>query len=243
MKMRVLLLAFLLGFSQFLSAQTYVWESFDAGQMPPAGWTLNGLPAQWAVNNSTNAGGTAPEAQFTYIQQNTTTRLISPMIDLTGLTSVTLSFRHMYDWYSNPAPKVGVATRSHNGTWNTVWEKSPTGNISAEKIDVTITNADVGQTEFQFCFYLNGNMYNLDYWFLDNVLLFNPLNLDAGLISLGATPTYFADPAQVKGTLMNLGTTPITGVELYYTIDNGPVSSTSVMGLNLATQDTYDFTF
>jgi len=158
------------------------------------------------------------------------------------MTSVTLSFRHMYDWYSNPAPKVAVATRSHNGTWTTVWEKTPTGNISAEKVDVTINNSDVGQSEFQVCFFLQGNMYNLDYWYLDNILLFNPLNLDAGLISLSGTPTYFADPVAVKGTIMNLGNTAITGVEMQYSVDGGPVSTSSFTGLNIPTQGTYDFT-
>lgn len=243
--MKTRLLLFVMMISAFLTtnAQTFIWESFDAGQMPPAGWSLNGLPAQWAVNNSSNAGGTAPECQFTYFNQTTTTRLISPMIDLTGKTSVKLSFRHAYDWYANPAPKVGVATRSHNGTWTSVWEKSPTGNIAAEPIEVIISNSDVGQTEFQFCFYLNGNLYNLDYWYLDNVLLFNPLNLDAGVISLNSTPTYFADPVTVKGTLMNVGITTVNTAELNYKVDNGPVVTNSFSGLSLATQAMYNFSF
>ena len=242
MKTKILLFGLFLCFSLFSFGQTFIWESFDAGQMPPTGWSLDGLPAQWAVNNSNNAGGSAPEAQFTYVQQTTTTRLISPMCDLTGMTSVKLSFRHMYDWYSNPAPKVGVATRSHNGAWTTVWEVTPTGNISAEQKDVVISNPDVGQSEFQICFYLNGNMYNMDYWYLDNVLLYNPLNLDAGVISLGATPTYFAEPVQVKGSIMNVGTTSINSAEINYQVDNGPVFTTTLSGLSLATQDMYDFT-
>ncbi len=243
MKVKVTLFALFLVLGLTSTGQTFIWESFDAGQMPPEGWTLSGLPAQWTVNNSNNAGGTAPEAQFTYVQQTTTTRLISPMFDLTGLTSVTLSFRHMYDWYSNPAPKVGVATRSHNGTWNTVWEKSPTANIAKEKVDVVISNSDVGQSEFQICFYLNGNMYNMDYWYLDNILLFNPLNLDAGIISLGATPSYFAAPVPVQGTLINVGTSSITEAVLKYSVDGGPVSSTTFTGLSLPTQGQYDFAF
>jgi hypothetical protein len=242
MKTKILLFAFFVSFNMFSFGQTFIWESFDAGQMPPSGWSLDGLPAQWTVNNSNNAGGTAPEAQFTYVQQTTTTRLISPMCDLTGMVSVKLSFRHMYDWYSNPAPKVGVATRSNNGAWTTVWEKSPTGNINAEQMDVVISNSDVGQANFQICFYLNGNMYNMDYWYLDNILLFNPLNLDAGIISLVATPTYFADPSEVKGTIMNFGTTTINDAEINYQVDNGPVFTTAITGLSLATQDAYDFT-
>lgn len=223
-------------------SQTYLWQDFSSGNWPPTGWTINGIPAQWSASNSNTAGGSAPEAKFTYVNQNTTTRLISPMMDLTGKSSVKLSFTHFYDWYSNPAPKVGVATRSHNGTWNSVWEVTPTANIGPQLKDITISNGDVGQSEFQICFYLTGNMYNLDYWFLDNVLLFDPLAKDAGLFSLAATPKYFADPVPVKGMIMNVGTTTINEAEIAWSLDNGMVHSTTFTSLNLQTQQTYDFT-
>ncbi|MEI6748451.1 MAG: hypothetical protein WCM93_04750, partial [Bacteroidota bacterium] len=183
MKTKFLLFALFIAVTQLSFGQSFVWEAFDAGQMPPQGWTINGIPAQWAVGNSANAGGSAPEGKFTYIDQTTTTRLISPMIDLTGMTTVKFSFRHMYDWYANPAPKVGVATRSHNGAWTSVYEVTPTANIPAQQINIDIANADVGQSEFQICIYLNGYMYNLDYYYVDNMLLFNPLAKDAAMIS------------------------------------------------------------
>jgi hypothetical protein len=242
--MKKLYLLLLLSTVSMLSfGQLYFWESFDAGQMPPTGWTVEGLPAQWSASNSANAGGSAPEAKFTYINQNTTTRLISPMVDLTGLTSVKFSFVHYYDWYANPAPKVGVATRSHSGTWSSVYEVTPTGNMGPDPVEVTITNSDVGQSEFQVCIYLMGNMYNLDYYFCDNLLLYNPLNLDAGLLSIGATPTYFSDSAQVKGTIMNLGTTTIDMVGINWQLDGQPfIYLTGFTGLSIAPQATYDFT-
>jgi hypothetical protein len=222
--------------------QTYFWESFDGGVMPPTGWTISGLPAQWSLSNSNNAGGVAPEAKFTYVSGTSTTRLISPMADLTGLTSVKFSFAYFYDFYASPAPKLGVATRSHSGTWNTVWEVTPTANMGPTVKDLIITNTDVGQSEFQVCVYLNGNMYNLDYVFFDNFLLFNPLNLDAGLVSLSGTPTYFSDPVQVKGTIMNLGATTISSLQVNWQRDGGTVYSTDFTGLSLATQQMYDFT-
>lgn len=222
--------------------QMFIWESFDAGQMPPAGWTISGLTAQWSVSNTNNAGGTAPEAKFTYISQTTTTRLISPMIDLTGLTTVKFSFTHYYDWYANPAPKVGVATRSHSGAWTSVYEITPTGNVGPITVDVPISNSDVGQTEFQVCIYLNGNMYNLDYYYCDNLLLYNPLNLDAGLLSISTTPTYFSNPVEVKGMIMNLGTTTINNAIINWQLDAGAVNTSSFTGLALAQQHSYDFT-
>ena len=242
MKTKSLLLSLFMTFSVFSFGQSFIWEAFDAGQMPPQGWTISGLPAQWAVGNSANAGGSAPEGKFTYVQQTTTTRLISPMIDLTGFTTVQLSFRHMYDWYSNPAPKVGVATRSHNGAWTSVYEVTPTANIPAQQINIDIASADVGQSEFQICFYLNGNMYNMDYYYLDNILLFKPLNLDASMISLGLTPSYFAEPVQVKGTIMNVGLTTITNAEVQWQLDNGPVYTSELTGFSITTKQTYNFT-
>lgn len=241
MKTKSLLFGLLL-ISSLTFGQTFLMESFDGGQMPPTGWSLNGIPAQWSISNTNNAGGNAPEAKFTYVNQNTTTRLISPMLDLTGLTSVKLSFRYFYDWYSNPAPKIGAATRSHNGTWNTVWEKTPTGNSGPIQIDVVINNTDVGQSEFEVCLFLNGNMYNLDYVYFDNVLLYNPLNRDAGMISLAGTPTYYADPIQINGTIMNFGITTITSAEIQYKVDDGPVNTTTFSGLSITTQQSYPFT-
>jgi hypothetical protein len=242
MKPKLLLLVLLLAIAPRIFSQTFFWESFDGGQMPPPGWTIDGLPAQWSISSSDNAGGLSPEGKFTYIQQTTTTRFVSPMVDLTGLTSVKFSFKFFYDWYSNPAPKIGVATRSHNGTWNNVWQVTPTGNMGPQQQDVDIANSDVGQTEFQVCVFLNGNMYNLDYVYIDDLLMFNPLNIDGTLLSLAATPNYFADPVPVKGTIMNTGLTTITDAEIDWQLDGGTIHTSALTGLGLTTQQTYDFT-
>ncbi|MGE5423717.1 MAG: T9SS type A sorting domain-containing protein [Syntrophothermus sp.] len=238
-KIYMLLFLFLMASGAF--AQCFIYEGFDNGVMPPTGWTIDGIPDQWTVGNSDNAGGTMPEGQFSYVQGTYTTRLITPMMDLTGLTSVKLSFRHMYDWYANPAPKVGVATRSHNGTWNSVWEVTPTANINAQLKEITITNTDVGQSEFQFCFYLTGNMYNLDYWYVDNILFYNALQTNGTMLSI-STPKYVADPVPVSGTLMNTGTDPITSLELAWKLDNATDFHTSTFtGLNVVTEASIEF--
>ena len=242
MKKRFTLFSFLMFAGLFMYGQTLIWEDFSAGQVPPTGWTINGLTTQWSCSTTNNAGGIAPEAMFTYTNGTTITRFISPMLNTTGLTTIRLSFKHMYDFYSSPAPKAGVATRSHSGTWNTVWEITPTASVPGQQIDITINNADVGQSEFQICFYLNGNMYNMNYWYLDNILLFNPLNKDGFLYSLGATSPFFAGPSDVKGSVMNVGLTAITSLDIDWQIDAGPVFSSSFTGLSIPTQGSYDFT-
>jgi hypothetical protein len=242
MKSKLLLSALLVFTIVSASGQTFIYEDFSSGQMPPDGWSINGLQAQWSVSQSNNAGGVAPEAMFTYVSGTSTTRLISPVLDLTGLTSVHLNFMHFYDWYSNPAPKVGVATRSGtSGTWHSVWEVTPTGNIGPIQMDLEINNSDLG-SQFQFCFYLNGNMYNIDYWYLDNVILINPLNLDGFLFSLNQTPAYFSEPTEVKGSIMNTGATTITSAEIEWQLDGGTVYPTTLTGLSIGTLESYEFT-
>jgi len=227
------------------SAQTYLSEDFSAGLMPPAGWTIENLQSHWSAAGSNHAGGVAPEGKFTYINSTTNTRLISPEMDLTGISSVTLMFSHYYDWYANPAPVLSVATRSGGagGTWNTIWTITPTGNVGPETKVFTISNSDVGHSDFQFCFFLNGNMFNLDYWYVDDIVLFNPPNLDAALMGIHL-PAYVeaGTPDTLTGTVKNLGLTAITGFDISYTINGGSPSVYPVTGVNLALGQSYHFT-
>lgn len=225
-----------------LSAQTLLWEDFSNATMPPTGWSIAGLNAQWSVSGSNLAGGTAPEAKFTYINQTTTTRLISPAINTTGLTSLKISFRHFYDDYTGAGPKAGVATRSGGGAWTSVWEINPTSNVGPEQISITVSNSDVGKPDFQFCFYLDGNMYNIDYWYIDNVLCLNPLPVDGFLVSLQNTPAYFGTPTPVKGTIMNTGAQPINSMEITWKLNDGTPVTSQFSGLNIPTLGTYEFT-
>ena len=229
--------------SAFVSGQTYISEDFSSGVMPPTGWTIDNLPGQWSVENTATAGGTAPEAVFTYINQVNYSRLVSPSVDLTGLTSVTLMFTHMYDDYTGAGPVVGVATRSNGGAWTSVWEINPTTNVGPINMAINISNSDVGQADFQFCFYIDGNLYNVDYWYIDDILLYTPLNLDLELTSV-SLPAYVVanDPVSLTGVVKNVGATAITSFDVSYAIDGGTPVFYSVTGLNLALGSTYNFT-
>ncbi|NVO19863.1 MAG: T9SS type A sorting domain-containing protein [Bacteroidetes bacterium] len=236
----ILICILLTGF--LASGQTYLSQDFSSNQMPPAGWSINGMNDQWSISQSNNAGGIAPEANFTY-GTGTDTQLISPVIDLTGLTSVHLAFTHYYDWYTNPAPKLGVATRSgSSGTWHTVWQISPFGDLGPSQMDLEINNSDVGSAGFQFCFFLTGNMYNLDNWFLDNVILINPVTLNGALASINQTPVYFSNPAEVRGVLENVGSGTINTAEIDWRLDGGDVHVTTLTGLSVPTFGTTEFT-
>ena len=228
------LLLSMLALASAVSAQTLLIEDFSEGTMPPAGWTIDGHSGNWSSNTSSNAGGEAPEAKMNWSPQfNGTSRFVSPATDLTGETSVYLSFKHMLDDYSGSGYTLGVATTSGaSGTWTDVWTVSPTGNIEGDELTLEIDNSDVGQPDFQFCIYFSGNSYNLDAWFIDDITLFLPYNLDASLSSI-ITPTFIEGAVPVEGYIKNMGMQQINSIELAWYIEGGEIFTTSIDGLSV----------
>lgn len=234
-------LILLMAISGFTIAQTFVTEDFSSGTMPPAGWSIDNLAAQWSNSETANAEGTAPEAMFTWKQIIATSRLIGPQTDLTGYESVVLRFKHYLDNYGGGAYSIGAATRSGGGDWNIIWEESPNSHIGPEDLLITIDNDDVGASDFEFCFYLDGNLYNMNYWYIDDVSLFSPYDLDGEMSSITTYP-FVNGPTPVEGVIFNNGTTPITSAEISWQADDGDIFTTSFTGLNLDLGDSYAFT-
>jgi hypothetical protein len=234
---------YVLLFSMLITAlsygQVYLYEDFSEGTFP-AGWTKEGVPAQWSISPSTSAGGEAPELKFTYIQQNTTSRVISPVIDMTGIDDAVLSLKHFYDYYS-AGVTIGVATRFGTGEWQVAWQLAPSSNQGPKTQIVQLT--DIGQADFQFSIFISGNLYNVDYWFIDDIKLFSPLALDAVLSSVDV-PKFVEGGTSfsLKGKVMNEGTTNITSYDVSYTVNGGPEQVYSVTGINLALGAIHNFT-
>ncbi len=186
-------------------AQVFFEESFEL--MPPVNWTIDDHVSNWDANASANAGGTAPEGRFTWDPSFVgESHLYSPEIDLTGYSMVSFSFLHMIDHYGGNYT-VGIATRSGGGEWNTVWEKAnPSGSIPAEEVEISITNNDVGQADFQICFFFSGDSYNINYWYFDNAKLFIPNDHDVATKSI-LGDTYFAmgDDYIANALIKNVG--------------------------------------
>ncbi len=137
---------------------------------PPTGWAITG-GSNWGGNNSSNAGGTAPEARFNWSPSTTAVqRLISLSVNTTGSSSLELEFKHYLDDYSS-GYSLRVETTSDGANWNTVWEINPTGNVGPEILELDIITPDVGSSTFQLAFVFDGNSYNLDHWYLDDVIL------------------------------------------------------------------------
>lgn len=231
----------MMSISLFTIAQTFVSENFSSGQMPPADWTIDGFATQWESSSSTKAGGDAPEAHFSYVQAIGVSRLVSPVVDLSGITTVNVRFNQLYDNYDGADPKLGVATRSGGGDWNIAWEVGPSGDIGPENRIVEITNSDVGASDFQFCIYIDGNFYNMDNWYVDDIFLYAPLQLDGELARI-TTSAYVSGAAEITGVIANYGIETITDIDINWQVAEGDTHSTSFSGLSIASTESYDFT-
>ncbi len=200
------LIALLLA-TMFVKAQTYLSEDFTSSTFPPAGWSIDAHSANWAKSDTRNANGAhAGEANLHWSPQfNGYTRFISPVVDLTGVTDLSVEFNHMLDFYGGSTEHIGVATRSGGGDWNVAWEV-PGTTIPAEHKILTITTPDVGASDFQFCLYFNGSSYNINDWYIDDIRLFTPFDHDASTSEvLGGV--YFQPYSNYtpEGTVYNAG--------------------------------------
>jgi hypothetical protein len=237
-KIYSLLVASFLGFS--VLGQTYLSEDFSSGQMPPAGWTIAGFSQQFICAQSDSAGGVAPECRINGFPFNGTLRLVSPVIDMTGISQATLIFRHFYDFKYVPSPEIGVATKS-TGTWNTVWQMTPSSDAGPDEIQLIINNSDMNNPNFQLSVYITGTIGNMNSWYIDNILMLVPVNLDAQIASI-SIPSTITSPGEAGGTFQNLGMTDVTAFNVAFQAYNGLIFDTTYSGLDLGMFETMDFT-
>lgn len=238
MKRNLLLIVWALFYLSAFS-QSYLNEDFSGAWMPE-GWTAEGVPNQWSRSNSNNAGGQAPEAKFSWVQQNTTSRLISPVMDLTEASDLILSFRHMYDFYSN-GPTIGAAFRVGEGEWEVLWQKTPTTSVGPEQIMVEM--AGVNQSNVQICLFISGNLYNVNYWYIDDVKVKTPFDVDVALVKVDVSPYIPINSSfQLKGMVVNEGINPITSFDVLYSINEGEAVTYHVSGVNITIGQSYSFT-
>jgi len=157
-----------------------------------------------------------------------------------------LVFKYSVSHYDTPYT-IGVATRaSASDSWTTVWSKSPSGDIDPTELNIKITNTDLGSATFQFCFYFSGKSYNINYWWIDNVMLFEPYATDARLTK-NTVPLYIAQGnTNITGTLNNYGWANINDFTINYRVDSGvnpgTPHATVISGVNIVPGGNYNFT-
>ncbi len=169
-----------------------MFETFDyqPGNLP-SGWQLTGLPHGWSVRNSSNAGGQAPELRLHWSPEYTgMSRLVTYPIFIENHSEIRLSFQHaLNNHYENEGEKVAIDVSYDEGsTWQNIWELAFTHDIAPETIE-EFFDLPQSETTMQLGFRFEGNSYNIDQWYVDNVIIEPLVENDLVAESISGTPT------------------------------------------------------
>ncbi|TKJ42787.1 hypothetical protein CEE36_06805 [candidate division TA06 bacterium B3_TA06] len=168
---------------------TLLTENFNGAwstTSPPAGWTINYGSSvtrdDW--NRWYRAGNYC--AGIYYYFDTETDELISPVIDCSGEGEVYLAVDHYYSHYMNyPYTAQWLGSTDGGATWpHVIWDydESSYGNYPFTRDSLDISWA-AGESQVAINFYGDGYSYNINYWYVDNVLM-------VGFADCGLPPPY-----------------------------------------------------
>ena len=225
-----------------LMSQTFFKETFD-GSTLPVGWYADSHANNWYISNSNNAGGDPRELMLYYNPTfNGKTRMISPVIDLTGVTDLAIEFLHYLNHYAG-SHVIGIETTSDGGvTWNPVFQKTFSSSTGGKILEL-INTKDVGSSTFQFCLFYQGNSYNINFWYFDNFELFARYNTDAVLTSLNSNVYNLTGDYSANFTFFNKGRSTINSIEVQYQIGDYQSVTQTFSSLNLSSLSSKTLSF
>ena len=154
----------------------YIYEDFSSGFFPPDGWYIDGLgQTNWSASTSNNAGGYAPEARFSWTPTFIgVSRLVTYPIDTSGILSgsvIELEFKYMINDF-NGDYILRLETTSDGINWN-VAAVFPSEQTPATVEFVEISTPDVGSETLQIAWVFDGDSFNIDYWYIDDIIGFD----------------------------------------------------------------------
>jgi hypothetical protein len=149
---------------------TLLEEDFSGG-VPPAGWGTN-YPSNWLSSSTNYAGGTAPEAMFSWTPSSVGEHLLyTDVIDTTGFTALGLKFKEYVNDYNGGYILKIVTSTDGGATWSDAYVRAG-GPYGPATTDVTLTAANgVGSATFQIAWDLSGDSFNINYWYIDDAWL------------------------------------------------------------------------
>ena len=220
-------------------------ESFDSANMPE-GWYFTGEGSDnFSISTTNNAGGDANELRFKQFPIVTAgIHLVMATADLTGVESVSISFKHYLQNYQLEKT-IGIATSSDNGsTWNTAWSKTYNDTESGQfSVNETVSTSDMGKSNVLFCLFFEGNTYNIKNWYFDDIRIFTQGGDESGmqLLYINVDNTVQAGSNDIIFTASNTGSTNITSFEARYTINGEVTTETFQTNLNVGANSEFTF--
>lgn len=248
MKKVLLFVITLLSFNMIYAQERafIVNESFNGSSMPE-GWYFTGEGSEnFKINTSNNAGGDPNELYLKSSPFITSgIHLVMATANLTNVEEVGISFKHYLN-NDQQSSTIGIATSSDNGaTWNTAWSQTFSGSTSSGQyaVNETVSTPDMGKNNVLFCLFFEGNTYNINKWFFDDITIFSQVSgADIQLSSIDVNALTQAGQVEIDFTVNNSGDETITSFAATYSID-GYENVTETFNTNLAPSNNQQFTF
>ena len=198
-------------------------ETFD-GETLPEGWYFTGEGSEnFTISKTNNAGGNANELLFKSSPIVTAgIHLVMATADLTDVDKLGISFKHCLN-YDQLSHTIGIATSSDDGTtWNTAWSQtySKASSSGQHEINETVSTPDMGKDNVLICLFYEGNTYNFNKWYFDNINIFAKSDdTELQLSSVDIENVIPMGNTDIEFTVSNIGGTEITSFEASYEIE------------------------
>ena len=130
----------------------------------------------WSVSETSDAGGSFPELKLNWNPEVTDDiKVYLPTIDATSNSNLAMSFLHYVDYYNNSNNSFDLRldyTIDDGATWNTAWDIiNVNSNITSEEVYIDLSSFVDGEV-FKLAFVFSGYTYDIDYWYIDNISIF-----------------------------------------------------------------------
>ncbi|MDR2970445.1 MAG: choice-of-anchor J domain-containing protein, partial [Bacteroidales bacterium] len=212
-------------------------EGFEDNIFPPACWTLfnSGGPRTWERTTMEKHLGEASAQHWIAVGMQESW-LVSPPIEIPNSGNFRLEFWSYHLWSMfNMYNGVWISTTGNDPATSTFTEiKHLTGTELEDevwtKISIPISNTYAGETVY-FAFKYAGDM--ADFWFIDDILIYNfDGYIDGEIVSI-ITPSSgegLTTSEPVKVLIQNNGSAPITGFNVKLELDGAEIATETYTG-------------
>ncbi|MFI5406101.1 MAG: T9SS type A sorting domain-containing protein [Nitrososphaerales archaeon] len=139
-------------------------------------WTIVGPSGltNWSSNNSSSAGGTAPELMMSWDPAfNSESKIRSVVFSLISNQWYSLSSNFFFDWYGDQSGivTIGITYDSGATSTNLYTLTNPNGNVGPTVITGNFLTPSTGLLNAQIEITFNGNSFNIDNIYWDNMCI------------------------------------------------------------------------
>lgn len=219
------------------------FKSVAIGDLP-MGWIIEEEQGGWAVQKTKFAGGESPELQLfwepPFIGK---TRLTTHSVDVEGHDGLRWNFLHRFDLFAMVGScDLAAQVSFDGGAWQNVWSKTTTSSITSEVLKLVIEVPETA-TQMRLGWEFDGNVFDIDAWYIDNVIVEPIMENDLRALSISGDQTpEVGQTGYYSVTIENIGSLSQTS----YTVKlmkEGGIELDSAPGIAIDPNETTTFDF